>query len=199
MNETEIESATLDLISGVQVILEDELAKGTEAAAILERVLNHMPDLGLNPDRPGPQQQTVCRHLSRALDLGVAGPAAPVAKVIRELEPSLHWKQNPKYTVENKGVDFMNGYAFTDFGLTGSDAFYIGVVLLGPDVTYPPTAYAGSEGIFLVIGGSPEWKCGDGPWQRVQAGDIIPREKDGAEGKRTDDEPMLALYAWLYP
>ena len=63
--------------------------------------------------------------------------------------------------------------------------------------TYPLTSYE-SEGVFLVIGGSPEWKCGDEPWRRVEAGDIICREFGGAEGKRPGDEPMLALYAWMY-
>ena len=48
------------------------------------------------------------------------------------------------------------------------------------------------------IGGSPEWKSGDGPWVRVDAGSIIHRPYGGAEGKRPGDEPMLALYAWLY-
>ncbi len=199
MEQDEIERSTTNLIEGVQVIFEAELAKGTAATPILERALAFMPELRLDPERPEAARQSVCRHLSRTLDLGEAGPAAPVAKAIRALEPSLHWRQNPKYTVENKGADFMDGYAFTDFGLIGSTALYIGVVLLGPGVTYPPTTYSGSEGVFLVIGGCPEWKCGDGPWERTQAGSIIGRPLDGAEGKRSGEEPMLALYAWVYP
>jgi hypothetical protein len=70
-------------------------------------------------------------------------------------------------------------------------------MLLGPEITYPPTSYE-SEGVFLVIGGSPEWKSDDEPWVRVQAGDIICRPWKGAEGKRPGNEPMLALYAWMY-
>jgi hypothetical protein len=72
-----------------------------------------------------------------------------------------------------------------------------GVLLLGPGITYPPSSYE-SEGVFLVIGGSPEWKSGDEPWVRVEAGDIICRPYNGAEGKRPGKEPMLALYAWMY-
>jgi hypothetical protein len=198
MEQDEIERSTTDLIDGVRMIFEAELAKGTAAAPILERALAFMPELRLDPARPEAAQQSACRHLSRTLDLGEAGPAAPVAKAIRALEPTLHWRQNPKYNVENKGADFMDGYAFTDFGLIGSTILYIGAVLLGPGVTYPLTTYPGSEGVFLVIGGSPDWKCGDGPWERVEAGDIIGRPMGGAEGKRPGDEPMLALYAWLY-
>jgi hypothetical protein len=197
MAQHEIERSTKDLIDAVREIFEAELAKGTEAAPILEGVLALMPELRLDPEQPEPLRQSVCRHLSHALGLGEAGPAAPVAKAIRELEPTLHWRQNPKYTVENRGADFMDNYAFTDFGLIGSTVLYIGVVLLGPGVTYPLTAYP-SEGVFLVVGGSPEWKCGDEPWVRVEAGSVIGRPAGGAEGKRPGKEPMLALYAWLY-
>ncbi len=91
----------------------------------------------------------------------------------------------------------MENYAFSSLGLTGSTELDFGVMLLGPGITYPVTSYE-SEGVFLVIGGSPEWKSGDEPWRRVEAGDIICRPFNGAEGKRPGDEPMLALYAWIY-
>jgi dimethylpropiothetin dethiomethylase len=199
MEHSEAKRATTELIEAVRTTFETELAKETPTAPLLERVLTKLPDLRLDPEAKAPAKQPVCRHLSRALDLGEAGPAAPVARAIRQLEPTLHWRQNPKYTVENRGADFMENYAFTDFGLIGSDTLYIGAVLLGPGVTYEPTTYSGSEGVFLVIGGSPEWKCGDDPWRRFEAGSIISRPLDGAEGKRPGNEPMLALYAWLYP
>ena len=91
----------------------------------------------------------------------------------------------------------MDNYGWSALALTGSDKMAFGVLLLGPGVTYPLTSYA-SEGIFLVIGGSPEWISDDGPWRRVEAGSIIGRPFDGAEGKRPGDEPMLALFAWMY-
>jgi hypothetical protein len=91
----------------------------------------------------------------------------------------------------------MDNYAYTSFGLTGSTTLYVGVMLLGPGITYPVTSYP-SEGVFLLIGGSPEWKSGDEPWRLVDPGSIIYRPANGAEGKRPGKEPMLALYAWLY-
>jgi hypothetical protein len=95
------------------------------------------------------------------------------------------------------GADFMDNYGWSGLGLTGSSYMSFGVLLLGPGIVYPPTSYE-SEGAFLVIGGSPEWKSGDEPWVRVEAGDIICRPFGGAEGKRPGKEPMLALYAWMY-
>jgi hypothetical protein len=197
MEQDKVNRSAMDLINAVRMIFEAEVDKSTAKAPQLKRVLALMQELRLDPDRPEPAQLPGCRHLSRVLDLGEAGPAARVATALRELEPTLAWVQNPRYNVENKGADFMDNYAWSGFGLTGSDALAFGVLLLGPGITYPLTSYP-SEGVFLVIGGSPEWKCGDEPWTRVEAGSIICRPFDGAEGKRPGKEPMLALFAWVY-
>jgi len=187
----------MDLIDAVRNIFAAEAARDTAKAPQLNRVLTLMQELRPNPDRPEPTQLPGCRHLSRVLDLGEAGPAAPVATALRDLEPTLAWAQNPRYNVEIMGADFMHNYAWSELGLTGCEALAFGVLLLGPGITYPLTSYP-SEGIFLVIGGSPEWKCGDEPWVCVEAGNIICRPFNGAEGKRPGKEPMLALYAWMY-
>ena len=197
MDKDQAERSTMDLLSAVRVYFEAEIAKDTNAAAPLKRVLAELPQLRLSSERPAAAQLPVCRHLSRALDLGEAGPAASVAAAIRELEPTLEWQHNTRHTVELRGVDFMDNYAYSNFGLTGSTILYVGVMLLGPGITYPVTSYP-SEGVFLLIGGSPQWKSGDEPWRQVDAGSIICRPYDGAEGKRPGEEPMLALYAWMY-
>ena len=197
MEQDKVNSSTMDLVNAVRDIFEAEVAKDAASAPQLKRVLALMQELRLDPDRPEPTQLPGCRHLSRALDLGEAGPAAPVAIALRDLEPTLSWAQNPRYNVENKGADFMDNYGWSALGLTGSSDMAFGVLLLGPGITYPPSSYE-SEGVFLVIGGSPEWKSGDEPWVRVEAGSIICRPFNGAEGKRPGKEPMLALYAWMY-
>ncbi len=197
MDEERIKSSTTELIEAVRVIFEAEVAKDMASAPQLKRVLALMQELRLDPERPEARQVPGCRHLPRALDLGEAGPAAAVATALRELESTLSWAQNPRYNVENKGADFMDNYGWSALGLTGSSDMAFGVMLLGPGITYPPTSYE-SEGVFLVIGGSPEWKSGDEPWVRVEAGSIICRPWNGAEGKRPGNEPMLALYAWMY-
>ena len=187
----------MGLVNAVRGIFEAEVAKDLASAPQLKRALALMQELRLDPERPEARQVPGCRHLSHVLDLGEAGPAAAVAAALRDLEPALAWAQNPRYNTENKGADFMDNYGWSALGLTGSSDMAFGVLLLGPDIEYPLTSYE-SEGIFLVLGGSPEWKCGDDPWERVAAGDIICRPFGGAEGKRPGDEPMLALYAWMY-
>ncbi len=197
MKQDEVNRSSTDLIDAVRDIFEAEVTKDTAAAPQLKRVLDLLPELRLDPERPEATQLPGCRYLSRALDLGEVGPAAPVAAAIRDLEETLTWAQSARHTVETRGTYFMENYAFSSLGLTGSTELDFGVMLLGPGITYPLTSYE-SEGVFLVIGGSPEWKRGDEPWKRVVAGDIICRPFGGAEGKRPGTEPMLALYAWMY-
>ncbi len=197
MEEERVTRSTMDLVNAVRDIFEAEVAKDMASASQLKRVLALMQELRPDPERPEATQLPGCRNFSRALDLGEAGPAAPVAAALRDLEPTLSWAQSARHTVETRGAYFMDNYAFSSLGLTGSTNLDFGVMLLGPGITYPPTSYE-SEGVFLVIGGSPEWKSGDEPWVRVEAGSIITRPFGGSEGKRPGDEPMLALYAWMY-
>jgi len=198
LKQDKINRSTTDLIDGVREIFEAEAAKDTANAPQLKRVLALMQELRPDPDRPEARQLPGCRNLSRALDLGEAGPAVRVANALRALEPSLHWAQSTRHNVDSRGAYFMDNYAFSSLGLTGSADLDFGVMLLGPGITYPVTSYE-PAGIFLVIGGSPEWKCGNEPWARVTAGSIIHRAANGAEGKRPGKEPMLALYAWFNP
>ncbi len=197
MDQDKVSRSTMDLINAVRDLFAAEVEKDTAAAPQLNRVLALLPELRLDPERSKARQLPVCRHLSRTLDLGKAGPAVAAANALRELEPTLAWAQSTRHNVETRGANFMDNYAFSGLGLTGSTNLDFGVMLLGPGITYPVTSYA-SEGVFLVIGGSPEWKSGDEPWRRVVAGSIVCRPFDGAEGKRPGDEPMLALYAWIY-
>ncbi len=197
MEQDKDNRSTMDLVNAVQDIFEAEVAKDTAAAPQLKRVLALMQELRPDPERPEATQLPGCRHLSRTLDLGEAGPAAAAANALRELEPTLSWAQSARHTVETRGAYFMDNYAYSSLGLSGSDVLDFGAMLLGPGITYPVTSYP-SEGVFLVIGGSPDWKCNDEPWVRVEAGSIICRTFDGAEGKRPGKYTMMALYAWIY-
>lgn len=197
MSSEYIANASAEFIEAVRDIFAAEAAANSDAAPQLNRVLEYMQELRPDPDVPEPHELPGCRHLPDALDLGEASPAAAVARALRRLAPSLAWAQNPRYNAENKGADFMDNYGWSALGLTGNSNMAFGVMLLGPGVTYPLTSYE-SEGVFLVIGGSPEWISDDGDWRRVEAGDVIGRPWGGSEGKRPGDEPMLALYAWMY-
>lgn len=195
--QTEEGSVAMEVVCAIQDIVEAELANNVEYSSLLQRALKLMPELRPDPEAPESVEVPGCRHLPRTLSLGAASPAASVADAIGRLAPSLAWQQNPRYNVGNKGALFMENYGWSSLGLTGNEKMAFGVLLLGPGVEYPPTSYE-SEGLFIVIGGSPEWKLGDAAWRRVNAGDVICRPFGGSEGKRPGNEPMLALYAWMY-
>ena len=197
MNKDSFDRAAMRVVSAVRAIFTAAAREDAAAAEQLGRILALMAELRPDPGRPAPRQFPGCRHLARTLELAASGPAAAVAAAIGELGPDLAWAQNPRYDTGNMGAEFMDNYAWSGLGLTGSAMMAFGVLLLGPGVTYPPTGYS-SEGVFLVIGGSPEWKSGDAPWVRVGPGAVIRRPYGGSEGKRPGDEPMLALYAWMY-
>ena len=189
--------AAMQAVTAVREIFEAQAANNPACSEQLGRVLALMQELRPDPGRAAPRQFPGCRHLVRTLELAESGPTAAVAAAIRQLQPDLAWAQNPRYNAANMGAGFMDNYAWSGLGLTGSEKMAFGVLLLGSGVTYPPTSYE-SEGVFLVIGGSPDWKSGDAPWVRVEPGAIICRPYGGSEGKRPGDEPMLALYAWMY-
>lgn len=197
MDNMSLGESPMRVVDAVREIFEQEAAANAACREQLVRVLALMAELRPDPAAGEPRQLPGCRHVERALELAESGSAAAVAAAIRPLLPTLAWEQNPRYNAGNMGAVFMDNYAWSGLGLTGSDAISFGVLLLGPGVTYPPTSYE-SEGVFLVIGGSPEWKSGDDPWVRVEAGSVICRPYGGAEGKRPGPEPLLALYAWLY-
>lgn len=199
MDNRSLDASPMRVVDAVREIFEAQAAnaKDTASGEQLLRVLSLMQELRPDPAPGEPRQLPGCRHVERTLDLAESGGAAAVAAAIRPLLTTLTWEQNPRYNAGNMGAEFMDNYVWSGLGLTGSDSISFGVLLLGPGVTYPPTSYE-SEGVFLVIGGSPEWKSGDDPWVRVEAGSVICRPYGGAEGKRPGREPMLALYAWLY-
>lgn len=197
MDSMPLGQSAMRVVEAARERFEQEAATNAACREQLVRVLSLMEQLRPDPAPGEPRQFPGCRHVGRALDLAESGSAAAVAAAIRPLLPALAWEQNPRYNAGNMGARFMDNYAWSGLGLTGSDAISFGVLLLGPKVTYPPTSYE-SEGVFLVIGGSPEWKSGDDRWVRVEAGSVICRPYGGAEGKRPGPEPLLALYAWLY-
>ena len=121
MEQDKVNSSTTDLINAVRDIFAAEVAKDTGAAPQLKRVLTLLPELRIDPERPEATQLPGCRNLSRALDLGEAGPAAPVAAAIRDLEETLTWAQSARHTVKTRGTYFMENYAFSSLGLTGAE------------------------------------------------------------------------------
>jgi len=132
----------------------------------------------------------VCRWLDA---MGGKGAMAE----IRRAAPGLAWRQT--YGATDFGAAFLAGYGWSEFiGLRGpvaSDRIACGVLLLGPNVTYPAHAHAAEE-VYLPIHGLAEWQRGEADFAPVPVGQAIHHPSWMPHAMRTGAEPLAALYLW---
>jgi hypothetical protein len=123
--------------------------------------------------------------------------AAPLVTALEEAAPSLAWRRS--YSVATAGVDFYQNYGWTEFaGLTGpvpSQHLACGVLLLGPQVSYPPHRHEAEE-IYVPLVGTARWQHGNGGWREEPPGTVIHHARYQPHAMRTGAEPLLALYLW---
>ena len=147
------------------------------------------PDGGVKP-----RSRPAVRHLPSVLRLGDAA-TAPVCALINQQHPVLHWRRNSSYG----DADFLDGYAYCELiGPSGHwrhEQIALGLLLLGPRVTYPPHAHPAAE-IYAVVAGRASWQQGDGVWRTRGPADTIHHASMEPHAMRTDDEPLLATYVW---
>ena len=94
------------------------------------------------------------------------------ASIDRLASRRLQWRQNPNYV----GADFLDGYAYCELvgprGHLQHADVALGLLLLGPRVTYPEHAHPAAE-IYGVVAGRAEWLQGDRIWRRRTPGELI--------------------------
>ena len=99
----------------------------------------------------------------------------PMAEALAPLVEVFHWVQNPNYTVATMGAGFMDNYAYANVvgtrSLIGGGGYALGVLLLGPGLTYPPHAHPANE-VYDIVGGSAGWRRGDGTWPGRATGSL---------------------------
>ena len=148
--------------------------------------------------RLSPKQLPACRHWKPALALANRQSAA-IAEALTPLGELFHWLQNPNYTDAVMGDGYMDNYAYANVvggrSLLGGNDYALGVLLLGPGLTYPRHSHPADE-IYYVVGGTAEWRYGDEPWTRRAPGSLIEHPSGLVHATRTGDEPLLALYFW---
>jgi len=111
--------------------------------------------------------------------------------------PLLAWHRS--YTEAEVGAQFLDNYGWTELvGLTGplaSVRLACGVLLLGPQVTYPSHHHEADE-IYVPLSGTARWKVGDGDWELQPPGSVIHHLPNESHAMRTGEGPLLALYLW---
>ena len=123
--------------------------------------------------------------------------AAPLVDALVETAPTLAWRRS--YSSATAGADFYENYGWSEFaGLTGpvpSQHLACGVLLLGPEVTYPPHRHEADE-IYVPLVGTAQWQHGNVDWKQEPPGTVIHHAPHVPHAMRTGSEPLLALYLW---
>ena len=182
-----IDSRIQRLLDAALGLVEDRTALAQSIAATTPRA-----------PRLAPKRLPACRHWEPALALSDRQSAA-IAEALAPLGELFHWVQNPNYTDAAMGDGYMDNYAYANLvggrSLLGGGDYALGVLLLGPGLTYPPHGHPAEE-IYYIVGGTAEWRRGDEPWTKPAPGSLIDHPPGLVHATRTGSEPLLALYFW---
>lgn len=111
--------------------------------------------------------------------------------------PTLTWRRT--YTEAEVDAQLLENYGWTELvGLTGpvpSERLACGVLLLGPQVNYPPHHHEADE-IYVPLSGTARWQHAGGDWELLLPGSVIHNLRNESHAMRTAAEPLLALYLW---
>ena len=183
-----VEARIRDLLEAAAGLVEGKLDDGAALARTIRQTRTCPPLLA-------PKRLPACRHWGPAL----AGTVDAMAELLAPLAEALHWVQNPNYTAANMGAGYMDNYAYANLvgtrSLIGERGYALGVLLLGPGLTYPPHAHPANE-VYYVVGGAADWRSGGGPWKTRAPGSLIHHPSGLVHATRTRDDPLLALYLW---
>jgi hypothetical protein len=139
-------------------------------------------------------QMHVLKHLSAVLRLGT-GVTRSLCVSVERLRNELQWRQNPNYA----DAEFLDGYAYCELigprGHLHHSDVALGLLLLGPHITYPEHVHEAAE-IYAVVAGQAEWLQGDRMWRGRAPGELIHHASMEPHAMRTSDQPLLAAYLW---
>lgn len=144
----------------------------------------------------------VLRYLDQAVALAGESQLSHLARRFSKLEPMLRWSQNPAYDETNCDPSFLEGYAYA--ALSGPEgpvycaAPRVGLMLMGPGVTYPDHRHSPTE-VYMVLTPGAQWRLDEGGWFDVAPGDLIYHSAWQMHAMRTSDQPFLAFAGWIEP
>ncbi len=79
--------------------------------------------------------------------------------------------------------------------LYSSDQIYVGVVLQGPHINYPPHVHRAAE-IYWTVAGHAEWQKGD-EWSHHEPESVLLHEPGVRHATITNESTLLMLFAWV--
>jgi hypothetical protein len=137
--------------------------------------------------------------------LSQTGPAVlrRLAGALDALRPSLVFTQNPNYVASPPSPEFLGRYGYAVLAgppsgpcaLVAHSDLAFGVLLLGPETTYPTHVHPAAE-LYLPFGPA-SWSASGRPLEERPAGVPIVHLPNEPHETRTGEAPLAALYVWL--
>jgi hypothetical protein len=123
---------------------------------------------------------------------------AALAGALVRLSPHLSWRQNPNYVRQPPSPEFLDGYGYASIagpgGLVPADIAF-GVLLLAPEIVYPPHAHPAEEVYLVLDPASRWWRKGEG-WREGIPGAAIHHPANLAHAMQAGEAPLCAIYVW---
>jgi hypothetical protein len=139
----------------------------------------------------------VLRHWPEAMTRVAPMDAALTGALVR-LSPHLSWRQNPNYVRQPPSPEFLDGYGYAPIagpgGLVPAD-IAMGVLLLAPEIVYPPHAHPAEE-VYLVLDPASRWWRKGEDWREGIAGAAIHHPPGLAHAMQAGEVPLCAIYVW---
>ncbi len=143
-----------------------------------------------------PRSLPVVSCLMQAISLAPKD-SLPLINYLNANRDALHWGQT--YSATDFGAEFLNGYGWTEFvgtrGPVPSGVVACGVLMLGPQITYPSHSHQAEE-VYVPLSGAAEWQIGQGDWLVRHPLEVIHHRSWVPHAMRTGDAPLVALYFW---
>jgi quercetin dioxygenase-like cupin family protein len=140
------------------------------------------------------------RTIGASAFLDRALPASALGTAVARAAPLFHWRQNPNYTTANMGAAFMAGYGYVEFAGPKDALFHapdtrVGLLLLAPQLHYPPHAHPAEE-IYHPLTDGGLWRRGQEDWRTVPPGYAIHHPPMVVHETKAAESTLLALYCW---
>ncbi|GAA4934445.1 dimethlysulfoniopropionate lyase [Actinomycetospora succinea] len=159
-------------------------------AAGVPDVLEGLPD-GAETGPPG--SLPVLAHLDDALARAGEEVDAELADVLRPLATGVPWVQTAAYVADPPDATFLDRYAHAT--LAQAPGVALGLLLLGPDVGYPPHHHPAEE--FYLPTAAIRWVHGLGEEPAPEpAGTLVHHAPWQPHGMWTGDRAALLVYVW---
>jgi quercetin dioxygenase-like cupin family protein len=149
--------------------------------------------------KPHPNRVPVADRMPAIIAAAGAGPAAAIARSLAPVLPSVDWVQT--YSEAQLGRTYIENYGYFDIaspkrGLIATEEIACGFLVIGPGQLYPAHRHPAVE-LYHVVAGTPDWRVDDAPWETKPAGSFVFHPSLAIHAMRTNEAPLLALYAWL--